>query len=65
MKNHELLQFFEVDHMPPKLMIASEPFYAFAHMLATQLPDNCEKDACMRKLLEAKDCAVRSVLMLG
>jgi hypothetical protein len=110
---HELLQFFEHEHLPPHLAKVSKPFCELAHELVNMLPGAFETDApllirerlwewerepvcnveatwastklsealddartarpsfphavyplgsVLRKLLEAKDCAVRSVL---
>ena len=57
-----LLQFFTYDHLPDHLKAASQPFAELANSLARGLPDNPETTACIRKLLESKDCAVRAVL---
>lgn len=58
-----LLQFFAYEHLPPKLQEISKPFGDLARNLAVALPDNSERDMMLRKLLEAKDCAVRASLM--
>jgi hypothetical protein len=55
-----LLQFFGFRHLPEKLQIISEPFCELAHNIVENLPDNPERAAALRKLLEAKDCAVRA-----
>jgi hypothetical protein len=57
-----LLQFFEYEHLPPHLRTVSAPFGELARSLAASLPKNAESTTALRKLLEAKDCAVRSVL---
>lgn len=57
-----LLQFFTYAHLPDNLKVASEPFADLANATADNLPDNPEKTACLRRLLEAKDCAVRAVI---
>ena len=57
-----LLQFFKYDHLPPKLQAVSQPFGDLAGMIVLQLPRNPERTASLRKLLEAKDCAVRALL---
>lgn len=57
-----LLRFFHYDHLPADLQAVSAPFHDLAHDLAGTLPDNAEKTVALRKLLEAKDCAVRAVL---
>jgi hypothetical protein len=58
----KLLQFFAYAHLPKHLQQVSAPFGELAAELDRFLPDNCEKSAALRKLLEAKDCAVRAVL---
>lgn len=60
-----LLQFFVYDHLPEHLKAVSKPFGDLATQLAETLPPNPESTVAMRKLLEAKDCAVRSVLFKG
>jgi hypothetical protein len=57
-----LLQFFEYVHLPPELQDVSRPFFALAHQIAAGLPRNPERTVALRKLLEAKDCAVRAAL---
>jgi hypothetical protein len=57
-----LLQFFAYEHLPPHLQAVSKPFGDMARSLAVDLPKNAESTTALRKLLEAKDCAVRSVL---
>lgn len=60
MKNY-LLQFFGFKHLPEgKMQETSQLFHDLAHKLEESLPNNPEKTAAMRKLLEAKDCAVRA-----
>jgi hypothetical protein len=58
-----LLQYFTYSHLPPQLQLMSEPFGTLATHLVTVLPDNhAEVTTALRKLLEAKDCAVRAAL---
>jgi len=57
-----LLQFFSYDHLPPHLAEVSAPFHDIAQMIVTTLPQNPERTVALRKLLEAKDCAVRAKL---
>lgn len=61
MHNH-LLQFFTFDHLPPHLHKVSQPFCEVAHYMMDNLPENPERTTGLRKLLEAKDCAVRALL---
>lgn len=63
--NDQLLQFFEYAHLPHKLQIVSEPFHRLAHTIVATLPQNPERTTSLRKLLEAKDCAVRAQLWTG
>lgn len=56
------IQYFEYDHLPEKLQEVSKPIYELAHLFEASLPDGPEKSAGMRKLLEAKDCFVRSMI---
>jgi hypothetical protein len=57
-----LLQFFEFKHLPEHLQVISKEFHTLAHMLVSVLPRNPERTVSLRKLLEAKDSAVRAVL---
>lgn len=60
--NDRLLQFFAYDHLPPHLRKVSEPFCTLAHQIVNDIPSNAERTVALRKLLEAKDCAVRAML---
>jgi hypothetical protein len=60
-----MLQFFNYEHLPPYLQEVSKPFCALAEMISKDLPSNPERTVALRKLLEAKDCAVRAVLYKG
>jgi hypothetical protein len=65
MYKNTLLQYFAYDHLPPHLQAVSKPFGELAKTLEADLPSNPEKTATFRKLLEAKDCAVRAALFKG
>jgi hypothetical protein len=59
-----ILKFFAFSHLPPHLQAISQPFAEAAEFVDT-LPCGSdaardEKAAALRKLLEAKDAAVRS-----
>ena len=60
-----IMQFFAHEHLPPKLRAVSEPFSALAHLVVSTLPRNPERTVALRKLLEAKDAAVRASLAVG
>lgn len=57
-----ILQFFAYTHLPPHLAAVSAPFHAMAIEIVTTLPRNPERTVALRKLLEAKDAAVRARL---
>lgn len=71
-----ILQFFAYAHLPAHLQMVSKPFCDLAHAIVlgdnapeagtatigSALPRNPERTVALRKLLEAKDAAVRAVL---
>lgn len=71
-----ILQFFAYAHLPPHLSVISKPFCDLAHAIVYgdnhsdtgtvssggPVPRNPERTVALRKLLEAKDAAVRAVL---
>ena len=57
-----ILRFFDYKHLPEFLHSVSAPFHDLAHQMADGLPECAETTVCLRKLLEAKDCAVRAAL---
>ena len=57
-----VLKFFSYEHLPAKLKDVSRPFCELANVVANRSPDNQETTVALRKLLEAKDAAVRAVL---
>jgi len=57
-----MLQFFRYDHLPRHLAEASQPFCALAERIVEKWPQNPERTVTLRKLLEAKDAAVRTLL---
>lgn len=70
----ELLNYFEYDHLPFHLQEISKHFHWLAHALVGDAPthenslheeislEGPELTMALRKLLEAKDCAVRAAL---
>lgn len=58
----DMLQFFNFDHLPHELQQISRPFAHMAKALIDVLPQCPERTVALRKLLEAKDCAVRAKL---
>jgi len=61
-KNHYLMQFFTYGHLPQHLQEISKRFSDIAEFILKELPENQEQTTALRKLLEAKDCAVRARL---
>jgi NAD(P)H-dependent FMN reductase len=57
-----VLQFFKYDHLPANLQEVSKQFAELASSVAASA-DNPEVTVALRKLLEAKDAAVRAVLV--
>lgn len=55
-----IMQFFAWDHLPPHLQEVSKHFIGIANMIVSSLPRNPERTVALRKLLEAKDAAVRA-----
>jgi hypothetical protein len=57
-----VLKFFGFGHLPAPLQEISRPFADLAKQVAERAPDNQETTVALRKLLEAKDAAVRAML---
>lgn len=57
-----ILQFFAYGHLPERLQVVSRPFGEMAALIVTMLPRNPERTVALRKLLEAKDAAVRALI---
>lgn len=57
-----MLQFFFYDHLPEHLQKVSKSFCELAFSVVDTIPRNPERTVALRKLLEAKDCAVRAVI---
>lgn len=60
-KHYEAL--FAWSHLPPHLAMVSRPFADTAREILALVTDGQELSACLRKLLEAKDCAVRQAVI--
>lgn len=59
---YQILPFFSYSHLSPKLQGISKPFQDLAHKVANTAPESYESAIALRKLLEAKDAAVRAAL---
>lgn len=62
MEQDHIVQFFEYSHLPDSLQDVSRPFSELAYEIVEKLPRNPERTVALRKLLEAKDAAVRTKL---
>ena len=59
---YPILRYFHYEHLPERLQLVSEPFCHLAAAIAETLPRGPETAVALRKMLEAKDAAVRSAL---
>ena len=57
-----IMQFFAYEHLKPELAEVSKPFGLLAHAIVATVPQNPERTVALRKLLEAKDAAVRAMV---
>ena len=62
MDREHILQFFAFAHLPQHLQDVSRPFGELAEQIVATLPRNPERTVALRKLLEAKDAAVRALV---
>lgn len=61
----EIMQFFSYGHLPEYLQKVSKPFCELAWRINNNGPSSTEMKVALRKLLEAKDAAVRAVVANG
>lgn len=60
---YPIIKYFAYEHLPERLQAISKPFADLAAQMGSRKPDGCAETAAgLRKLLEAKDCAVRAAL---
>lgn len=57
-----MLVHFRFQHLPDHLKLISMPFGLMAARIVDTLVPSAERTVCLRKLLEAKDCAVRAAI---
>lgn len=60
-EDQELLEKFTYAHLPERLQAISKPFCELAKFVAETVPDKHDRTHALRKIMEAKDCAVRAV----
>lgn len=61
-QSEHIMQFFAYAHLPDHLADVSQWFADLADMIVAELPRNPERTVALRKLLEAKDAAVRAMV---
>jgi len=59
---NQIMKFFDYGHLPQHLQEVSKDICEVAKKMEKELPSNAETSAGLRKLLEAKDCFVRSLV---
>lgn len=57
-----IMQFFGYAHLPAAMQAVSKPFGDLAEHIVATVPRNPERTVALRKLLEAKDAAVRAFI---
>ena len=65
MKEERMLKWFEYGHLPERLQAISRPFGELAATVYRLVESGPERTVALRKLLEAKDAAVRAHLHPG
>lgn len=65
MANDRMLKWFAYEHLPEHLQETSKAFFLLANNITTHIPEGPERTVSLRKLLEAKDAAVRAKLSPG
>lgn len=63
--NERMLKWFEFEHLPEHLQAVSKPFGKLAASIVETIEGGPERTVALRKLLEAKDAAVRAKLNPG
>ena len=65
MNEERMLKWFEFDHLPEHLQPVSAGFWDLAHSICALVEPGPERTVALRKLLEAKDAAVRAKVHPG
>lgn len=58
----DIMQYFTYEHLKPEMQEISKPFCELAKQMVSTLPRNPQRTIMLNKIMEAKDCAVRSFL---
>lgn len=64
-EQERMMRWFEFAHLPNWLQVVSLPFGELAGKLVASIEPGPERTVALRKLLEAKDAAVRAVVHPG
>ena len=65
MNEERMMKWFEYEHLPSHLQGVSKQFHGLAGDIADLIDRGPERTVSLRKLLEAKDAAVRAVVHPG
>ena len=65
MDEDRMMKWFEYQHLPDHLQVVSIKFYEIACSVCAIVEPGPERTVALRKLLEAKDAAVRAKLNPG
>jgi hypothetical protein len=65
MNDEPMLKWFAYEHLPLHLIETSAPFARLAEEMCDRIGPGPERTVMLRKLLEAKDAAVRAKLYPG
>ncbi len=60
-----MMKWFAYEHLPPHLQETSKKFHQLATSIINEIESGPERTVALRKLLEAKDAAVRAKLNPG
>ena len=65
MNEERMMKWFEYTHLPQPLKSVSQQFYMLALNVVEDIEPGPERTVALRKLVEAKDAAVRAKLHPG
>lgn len=65
MNEERMMKWFEFAHLPEPLKVVSSRFWDIACQLTATIEPGPERTVALRKLLEAKDAAVRAAVNPG
>ena len=65
LENERMMKWFEFDHLPEHLQKISAQFHITAKHVVWHVEPGPERTVALRKLLEAKDAAVRAAVHPG